>query len=108
MKILGHEKFLKRHIIGENFVIMERNGFIHVGGDCNLTAEGNVNIYARTDANIQVEQNATIKVGANLDVGAANDIFLAAGGDILMKAIIVFLVKCSKISKKILIYSTIF
>jgi predicted chitinase len=74
------------YIIGENFIIMERNGFIHVGGDCNLTAEGNVNIYARTDANIQVEGNATLNVGNNLAIGVANDLDIAVGGNMQIKA----------------------
>ena len=74
------------YIIGENFIIMERNGFIHVGGDCNLTVEGNANIYARTDANIQVEQDATITVGNNLAIGAANDLDIAIGGNVKIKA----------------------
>ena len=74
------------YIIGENFIIMERNGFIHVGGDCNLTVEGNANIYAKTDANIQVEQDATINVGNNLSIGAANDLDIAVGGNMQIKA----------------------
>lgn len=74
------------YIVGENFIIMERNGFIHVGGDCNLTVEGNANIYAKTDANIQVEQDATVVVGNNLSIGAANDLDISVGGDIQIKA----------------------
>lgn len=74
------------YIVGENFIIMERNGFIHVGGDCNLTVEGNANIYAKTDANIQVEQDATVVVGNNLSIGAAKDLDIAVGGDIQIKA----------------------
>lgn len=74
------------YIVGENFIIMERNGYIHVGGDCNLTVEGNANIYARTDANVQVEGNATLNVGNNLSVGVANDLDIAVGGNMQIKA----------------------
>jgi predicted chitinase len=74
------------YIVGENFVLMERNGFIQVGGDCNITVDGNTNIYARTDANIQVEHNATITAGNNLSIGAANDLDIAVGGNIQIKA----------------------
>ena len=73
------------YIVGDNFVLMERNGCIHVAGECNITVDGNTNIYARTDANIQVDQNATIKVGNNLDIGVANDTYLAVGGDFKVK-----------------------
>jgi len=74
------------YIIGENFILMERNGYIHVGGDCNITVDGNTNIYARTDANIQVAQDANVIVGNNLTIGVANDLDIAVGGDIQIKA----------------------
>ena len=69
------------YIVGDQFTVMERNGCIHVAGECNITVDGNTNIYARSDANIQVEQNATIQVGNNLDIGVANDTTMAIGGD---------------------------
>ena len=75
------------YIVGDNFVVMERNGCLSVAGELNITVSGNANIYARTDANIQVEQNATLTVGQNLDIGVANDIYMSAGGDILIKAV---------------------
>jgi predicted chitinase len=74
------------YIVGDNFVLMERNGCISVRGECNITVDGNTNIYARTDANIQVEQNATVKVGNNLEIGVATDTTLAVGGDLKIKA----------------------
>jgi predicted chitinase len=73
------------YIIGDNFVLMEKNGCISVRGECNITVDGNTNIYARTDANIQVDQNATIKVGNNLDIGVGTDVTMAVGGDFKVK-----------------------
>jgi predicted chitinase len=87
-------------IVGDNFVLMERNGCIEVKGECNITVDGNTNIYARSDANIQVEANANIKVGNNLDVGVANDVYMAAGGDFLIKAAGNFNVQAANISQK--------
>jgi predicted chitinase len=69
------------YIIGDNYVLMERNGNIHVAGDCNITVDGNTNIFARTDANIEVAQNANIKVGNNLELGVHNDVNMAVGGN---------------------------
>ena len=88
------------YIVGDNFVIMERNGCISVKGECNITVDGNTNIYARSDANIQVEANANIKVGNNLDIGVANDVYMAAGGDFLIKAAGNFNVQAANISQK--------
>lgn len=75
------------YIIGDNFILMERNGCISVKGECNITVDGNTNIYARTDANIQVDQNATVQVGNNLSIGVATDTTLAVGGDLKIKAV---------------------
>jgi len=73
------------YIVGDSFTLMERNGCIHVAGECNITVDGNTNIFARSDANIQVEQNATVKVGNNLDIGVATDVTMAVGGNFSVK-----------------------
>lgn len=73
------------YIVGDNFVLMERNGCFHVSGECNITVDGNANVYARSDANVQVEQNATVQVGNNLNIGVATDTTLAVGGDMKIK-----------------------
>ena len=88
------------YIVGDSFTIMERNGCIHVAGECNITVDGNTNIYARSDANIQVEQNATIQVGNNLDVGVANDTTMAIGGDFRIKVAGDFKVDAGNITAK--------
>lgn len=73
-------------IQGDNFILMEKNGCIHVSGECNITVDGQTNIYARSDANIKVDQNANVTVGNNLAIGSANDTTFAIGGDLLIKA----------------------
>jgi predicted chitinase len=73
------------YIVGDNFVLMETNGFIHVAGECNLTVEGNINIFSRSDANIQVSGNANVEVGNNLDIGVANNVTMAVGSDFDIK-----------------------
>jgi len=73
------------YIIGDNYTLMEKNGCIHVAGECNITVDGNCNIFARTDANIEVSQNAAVKIGNNADIGIANDTTLAIGGDFKVK-----------------------
>lgn len=88
------------YIVGDSFTLMERNGCIHVAGECNITVEGNTNIFARTDANIEVAQNANVKVGNNVDLGVANDMYIAAGGDVLIKAGGQFGVQASNINQK--------
>jgi predicted chitinase len=88
------------YIVGDNFVLMEKNGCISVRGECNITVDGNTNIYARTDANIQVDQNATIKVGNNLDIGVGTDVTMAIGGDFKVKVAGDFKVDAGNITAK--------
>jgi predicted chitinase len=73
------------YIVGDNYILMEKNGCIHVAGECNITVDGNTNIYARSDANIEVAQNASVRVGNNLDIGVATDVTMAVGGDMNVK-----------------------
>lgn len=88
------------YIVGDNFILMEQNGCIHVAGECNITVDGNTNIYARSDANIQVAQNAKVEVGNNLEVGVANDATMAVGGDFQLKVAGKFGVDANGISIK--------
>ena len=38
------------YIVGDNFILMEQNGCIHVAGECNITVDGNTNIYKIGDS----------------------------------------------------------
>lgn len=73
-------------IVGDGYVIYDRNGFITIAGDANVTVAGNVNIYCRSDANIQVEGSAEMKVGGNFDIGVARDMNIAVEGNFSMWA----------------------
>jgi len=88
------------YIVGDKFLLTERNGFIWIGGDYNLTVDGNANIFCRTDANIQVAQNATVVVGNNLELGVANDVNMAVGGDFRLKVAGDFKVDAGNITAK--------
>ena len=69
------------YIVGDNYILMERNGNIHVAGVCNITIDGQTNVFVQADANIEVAQNANIEVGNNLSVNVHRDIDVVAGGD---------------------------
>jgi predicted chitinase len=68
-------------IVGDNYILMERNGYIHVSGECNVTIDGQANINVQSDANIEVAQNAKVEVGNNLEVGVHRDVDFNVGGD---------------------------
>ena len=68
-------------IVGDGYTIYDRNGFIAIFGDANVTCSGNVNIYCRSDANIEVAGSARMEVGGNFDLGVAKDMSIAVEGD---------------------------
>lgn len=68
-------------IVGDNYIIIDRNGFISIAGDANLTVNGNVNIFCRSDANIEVAGSAEMRVGGNFDIGVARDMNIAVEGN---------------------------
>lgn len=68
-------------IVGDGYVLYDRNGFISISGDANVTVAGNVNIFCRSDANIEVAGSAEMKVGGNFDIGVARDMNIAVEGN---------------------------
>jgi len=68
-------------IVGDNYTILDRNGFISISGDANVTVTGNINIMCQSDANIEVTGSAEMKIGGSLDIGVARDMNIAVEGD---------------------------
>ena len=79
---IDHNGTTVRKIVGDNYTIVDRNGFINIVGSANVTVNGNINVYCLSDANVQVEGSAQLEVGGNLDVGVAKDFNLKANGNI--------------------------
>lgn len=71
-----------RHIVGDSYTIVDRNGCIYITGECNLTARGNINIMCQSDANIEVEGDTKMTFGGNLDIGVAKNMNLSVGGSL--------------------------
>lgn len=61
-----------RKIVGDGFEIIERNGYVYVGGRCNITIGG--------DANISVAGDLNAEVGGDTEVYANNDVTFSVGG----------------------------
>lgn len=68
-------------IVGDGYIIIEREGFIFIGGNANVTVAGNINIMCQSDANIQVEGSAEMRIGGNMDIGVAQNMNVAVEGD---------------------------
>lgn len=69
-------------IVGDGYVIIERNGCVYVTGECNLTVDGNINILCNSTTNIEVMANANIDVRADANIGVHRDVTLGVGRDV--------------------------
>lgn len=73
-------------IVGDNYEIIDRNGFLFLAGDYNVTATGNMNLLSESNANIKIYGNANINVHGSASTNVAGDYNLNVGGVIRMKA----------------------
>lgn len=62
-----------RRIVGDSYEIIDRNGFVHVRGNCNITVDG--------DANLMVRSNATVEVLGNTTGYFRNDVNMEVSGE---------------------------
>ena len=81
-----------RKIVGDNYEILERNGFVHIKGAVSITVDGNANISVGNNCELQVNgaMNASIggdanwAVGGNWKVKAGGNFDISASGLVAM------------------------
>jgi hypothetical protein len=73
-------------IVGDGYIIMDRNGSIYIAGAAQVTFGGYTNIMCLGNADIEVNGKTTLNVNNDLSVGVASDMTLAVGGDLSIKA----------------------
>lgn len=69
-------------IVGDNYEIIDRNGFISVSGNANITANGNINIRCLSDVNIESDGTIDVQSHGSLNLSAANDVNISAGNNV--------------------------
>lgn len=75
-----------RKIVGDNYEIIERNGNIYIGGQCNLTVSGSINIYAYGETNVESEGDVTVIGHNDISVTATGNMDLVSAETLTMKA----------------------
>lgn len=80
-------------IVGDGYEIIERNGYVFIAGECNLTVAGKTRIYCKNDAHIDVGANAYLNTAENFEVNVgkqfkvkADQIFMDATNDFNMSS----------------------
>jgi GH24 family phage-related lysozyme (muramidase) len=73
-------------IIGDNYEILDRNGFVYVRGDINITVLGDTNIYTENDLNIEARGDITMAASGNMTLGCGGNLILGARGNTTVEA----------------------
>ena len=73
-------------IVGDGYYIMERNGYVFIGGDCNVTINGTARVLVQSDAFIDVTGDTTINMAGDADISVANDLSMRIGGEFKLRA----------------------
>jgi hypothetical protein len=65
-------------IVGDNYEIIDRNGYVHIKGDCNITVEGNANILVQEKCELEVygDCDAVFKNNVNTTVHGTMNTFV--------------------------------
>jgi hypothetical protein len=73
-------------IVGDEFEILERNGFVHVKGSLNVTVDGAYNLRVDNTLNLEVSGNALINIFDNTDINISGNANISVGGDFNLRA----------------------
>ena len=73
-------------IVGDNYEIYERNGFVHINGSLNVTIDGVNNLYVKNALNVNVDGATTINIYNNADINVSGSANLAVGGEFSLLA----------------------
>jgi hypothetical protein len=73
-------------IVGDEYTILERNGFLYVQGKMNVTIDGPCNILVKNDCNLEVGGDLKTHVHKNYELNVAGKIQVVAGSSIDFKA----------------------
>ena len=67
-------------IVGDNYIIMDRNGSIYVSGSTQVTFGGYANINILGVADVEINGKTTVHVNDDVEIGIAGDLTMAVGG----------------------------
>ena len=68
-----------RHIVGDDYHIIDCNGFVNIKGKANITVEGSCKIYVKNNCNLQVDGDMTTNVHGDYELNVAGKIDIASG-----------------------------
>lgn len=73
-------------VVGDNYEIVDRNGYIHISGECNVTIGGTSRVLCQGDVYVDIEGNTLINMAGNTTMNVAADFEVNVGGEFRLKA----------------------
>ena len=83
---IDHNGTQVNRIIGNNYIISERNGYVYIAGTCDVTVDGATNLLVKNTMNIDIWQNANIRVFNNADIQVGGFASMVVTEDLDVKA----------------------
>lgn len=84
-------------IVGDNYTIMERNGYVYIKGAHNVTVDGAHNLKVEGTVNIDIDGATNINVFNDVKLKVSGDLHTSVGGDYFMKVAGKFAVDAKRI-----------
>lgn len=69
-------------IVGNNYEIIDRNGFVHIKGKANVTIDGTSNVYVKNNCNLQVDGDLKVHAHGDIEMKSGKKIIIAAKDNI--------------------------
>lgn len=73
-------------IVGDNYEVFERDGFVYIKGTANVTIAGDSNVYVKNDCRLEVDGNMHTHVHGDYKINVAGSYEVSAGGDVSIKS----------------------
>lgn len=73
-------------IVGDGYQIIDRNGYIHITGECNVTIGGTARVLVQGDAFVDVEGDTLVNLAGKATMNVAKDLEVNVGGEFRLKA----------------------
>ena len=67
-----------RRVIGDDYQIIESDGFVHIKGKANVTVDGSCNVYVKNNCNLQVDGNFKLHAHGNIEMKSGKRISISA------------------------------
>ena len=82
---IDHNGSQVRFVIGDDYTIIERNGFVHIMGASHVKVDGAKTLFVEGKTDIQINGQTTVNIHDNAKINIAENLDLTVGGDFNVK-----------------------